>query len=93
MDGVFMEQKMKIWEKALLVGLLAGLLCAPAGAEGTALSRWPEGNGRICYQVSLFPFGFALAEETVLAQAEPEPENELPELRLHLLDWWQALRG
>ncbi len=80
------------WELALLVGLLAGLLAAPAQAEAPLpLSRWPIEDQTARYQVSLFPFGIASAEETTLASA-PQPQEPAYELRFQLLDWWTEVR-
>lgn len=89
---IFLFHGFQKWELALLVGLLAGLLAAPAQAEEPlALSRWPVEDQTARYQVSLFPFGVGPADETALA-ATPQPQEPTYELRFQLLDWWSEVR-
>ena len=72
-----------------MVGLLVGMLGSPADAA-QPLSRWQEQESHVCYQVSLFPFGFAQAEETVMAkQMQTQPQEY--EIRFKVLEWWEEL--
>lgn len=87
-----MEKKLKIWELALLVGLLIGMLGSSADAAQLPLSRWQPGEGELRYQVSLFPFGIAQASETVMAEPEQEEAVEY-DIRFKVLEWWEELFG
>ena len=87
-----MEKKLKIWELALMVGLLVGLLGSPAEAAQLPLSRWRVGESQIRYQVSLFPFGVAEEAETVLSEPVQEGIQEY-EIRFKVLEWWEELFG
>lgn len=85
-----MEKKLKIWELALMMGLLVGLLGSPAEAAQLPLSRWQRGTSEIRYQVSLFPFGVAEEAEAVMAEPEQEKLQEY-EIRFRVLEWWEEL--
>ena len=86
-----MEQKFKIWEMALMAGLLVGFLSSPAGGMTTPLSRWQTGESRIRYQVNIFPFGFAPVEETTMVQLS-QGETEY-EIGFQILEWWEGVFG
>lgn len=84
-----MEKKFKIWELALMVGLLIGLLGNSADAA-QPLSRWQEQENQVRYQVSLFPFGIAEGAENVMAEPIQEEIQEY-EIKFKVLEWWEAL--
>ena len=86
-----MEKKFKIWEMALMAGLLVGFLGTPADTMTTPLSCWQVGEGQIRYQVNIFPFGFAPVEETAAVQTHQE-ETEY-EIRFRILEWWEETFG
>ena len=75
-----------------MAGLLLGFLGSPAEAMTTPLSRWPAGEGEIRYQVSLFPFGFAPAEEQTVVSRPVEWEPEY-EIGFRVLEWWGGIFG
>lgn len=80
---------MKKWEISLLVGLLVGLLSAPASARETVLSRWTvEDSGAEQYQISLFPFAVGRVEEDCITE-EAETEPVVYELDFQLMRWWR----
>ena len=82
----------KIWELALTVGLLAGLLCSPADAASLPLSRFQTEQTVLRYEVSLFPFGFREAEQPTAVQLLPEVQPEY-EVKFKVLEWWEELFG
>lgn len=84
------SNKLKKWELALIAGLLVGQLSGHADAAQLPLSRWQIQNDQMRYQVVLFPFGFAEAEEGAMAetiQIEARPY----EIRFRLLEWLEDL--
>ena len=86
-----MEKKFKIWEMALMAGLLVGFLGAPADAMTTPLSRWRVGESEIRYQVNIFPFGFAPVEKSTTVQIPLEEGGY--EIGFKILEWWEAAFG
>lgn len=86
------NNRLRRWELALAAGLLIGLLGGSADAAPLPLSRWPAGQGEARYQVSVFPFGFAQAEEQVLLRETEEREEDYV-LGVKVLEWWQAWFG
>lgn len=86
-----MKKGLKIWEWALLAGLLVGLLGSPADAA-QPLSRWQTGEVQVRYQVRLFPFGIAEGAQTVSVETVGTREESY-ELGFKVLEWWEALFG
>lgn len=87
-----MKHQLKIWEKALILGLLVGLLGGSANADRTPVSRWQEKERPARYQVRLFPFGFAEAPQSAAVQVI-SPQEQGYKVGFKVMEWWEAVFG
>ncbi len=87
------KQGLKHWEIALAAGLIIGLLATPAGAEGTALSRWPTETGaELRYQVTIFPFAVGKMNRETMA-VPPQAETPEIQIKFKLAEWWEEIQA